>query len=163
MENKKTPIKKDVAFNSGIEIPKTHLNLLKQYYCEVFKVEMLDFFIKENNSKKTNKFNLVLTDGEPNSNLVENAQNYTIAIWVKDYNKFLFKNRIIKLNFKSTKSKKWIINNIEHEAFIRLVDLQMNEYCRKYMKTDKDFANIQRKNDNFQSKINNNNNKMGNL
>lgn len=158
MKNKKTAAKKNIVPNSPIKISETRLNLLKQYYLEVFKVEMLNLFIKNNNSSKQNKFNLVLADGEPDSNFGENAQNYTIAIWIKDYNKFLFKNRVIKLNFKSTKSKKWIMNNTEHEAFIRLVDLQVNEYCQKYMKTDKDFANIQKKNDNFQSKINNNNN-----
>ena len=158
MKKRIVPINnKDFAKKKAI-LPNTRLSLLKKYYLEVFQVEIVDLLIKESNSKKPNKFNLVLTDDEPAQESVENMQNYIIAVWIKDYNKLFFKTKVIKLNFKSTKSKKWIISNMENENFIKLIDLQVNEYCRKYMMTAKDMDKIQDKNDNFYSKLKNNSN-----
>lgn len=151
---------KNLTFMHTANLSLTHLELLQKYYSEVFNVEIVNTFIKEMEKQKENCAILTIQD---NGNLEETLGKqpyYQMAIWIKDKNKIIFKDKILKFDFKVNKTKEWIKYHMNDDNFVDLVDFQVNQYCQKYMKSDKDFNEIRAKNDNFQNKYRYKNNKM---
>lgn len=151
---------KNLTFTHTANLSLTHLELLQKYYSEVFNVEIVNTFIKEMEKQKENCAILTIQD---NGNLEETLgkqQYYQMAIWIKDKNKIIFKDKILKFDFKVNKTKEWIKYHMNDDNFVDLVDFQVSQYCQKYMKSDKDFNEIRAKNDNFQNKYRYKNNKM---
>ena len=151
---------KNLTFTQTANLSLTHLELLQKYYSEVFNVEIVNTFIKEMEKQKENCAILTIQD---NGNLEETLgkqQYYQMAIWIKDKNKIIFKDKILKFDFKVNKTKEWIKYHMNDDNFVDLVDFQVSQYCQKYMKSDKDFNEIRAKNDNFQNKYRYKNNKM---
>lgn len=151
---------KNLTFTHTANLSLTHLELLQRYYSEVFNVEIVNTFIKEMEKQKKNCAILTTQD---NGNLEETLgkqQYYQMAIWIKDKNKTIFKDKILKFDFKVNKTKEWIKYHMNDDNFVDLVDFQVSQYCQKYMKSDKDFNEIRAKNDNFQNKYRYKNNKM---
>ena len=112
---------------------------------------------------KKQKKNCAILTTQDNGNLEETLgkqQYYQMAIWIKDKNKIIFKDKILKFDFKVNKTKEWIKYHMNDDNFVDLVDFQVSQYCQKYMKSDKDFNEIRAKNDNFQNKYRYKNNKM---
>lgn len=150
----------NLTFTHTANLSLTHLELLQKYYSEVFNVEIVNTFIKEIEKQKENCAILTIQD---NGNLEETLgkqQYYQMAIWIKDKNKIIFKDRILKFDFKVNKTKEWIKYHMNDNNFVDLVDFQVSQYCQKYMKSDKDFNEIRVKNDNFQNKCRYKNDKM---
>ena len=151
---------KNLTFTHTANLSLTHLELLQKYYSEVFNVEIINTFIKEMEKQKENCAILTIQD---NGNLEETLgkqQYYQMAIWIKDKNKIIFKDKILKFDFKVNKTKEWIKYHMNDDNFVDLIDFQVSQYCQKYMKSDKDFNEIRAKNDNFQNKYRYKNNKM---
>lgn len=151
---------KNLTFMHTANLSLTHLELLQKYYLEVFNVEIVNTFIKE---MKKQKKNCAILTTQDNGNLEETLgeqQYYQMAIWIKDKNKIIFKDKILKFDFKVNKTKEWIKYHMNDDNFVDLVDFQVSQYCQKYMKSDKDFNEIRAKNDNFQNKYRYKNNKM---
>ena len=151
---------KNLTFMHTANLSLTHLELLQKYYLEVFNVEIINTFIKE---MKKQKKNCAILTTQDNGNLEETLgkqQYYQMAIWIKDKNKIIFKDKILKFDFKVNKTKEWIKYHMNDDNFVDLVDFQVSQYCQKYMKSDKDFNEIRAKNDNFQNKYRYKNNKM---
>ena len=151
---------KNLKFMHTANLSLTHLELLQKYYLEVFNVEIVNTFIKE---MKKQKKNCAILTTQDNGNLEETLgkqQYYQMAIWIKDKNKIIFKDKILKFDFKVNKTKEWIKYHMNDDNFVDLVDFQVSQYCQKYMKSDKDFNEIRAKNDNFQNKYRYKNNKM---
>lgn len=151
---------KNLTFTHTANLSLTHLELLQKYYSEVFNVEIVNTFIKEMEKQKENCAILTIQD---NGNLEETLGKqpyYQMAIWIKDKNKIIFKDKILKFDFKVDKTKEWIKYHMNDDNFVDLVDFQVSKYCQKYMKSDKDFNEIRAKNDNFQNKYRYKNNKM---
>ena len=151
---------KNLTFMHTANLSLTHLELLQKYYLEVFNVEIVNTFIKE---MKKQKKNCAILTTQDNGNLEETLgkqQYYQMAIWIKDKNKIIFKDRILKFDFKVNKTKEWIKYHMNDDNFVDLVDFQVSQYCQKYMKSDKDFNEIRVKNDNFQNKYRYKNDKM---
>lgn len=151
---------KNLTFTHTANLSLTHLELLQKYYSEVFNVEIVNTFIKEMEKQKENCAILTIQD---NGNLEETLGKqpyYQMAIWIKDKNKIIFKDKILKFDFKVNKTKEWIKYHMNDDNFVDLVDFQVSQYCQKYMKSDKDFNEIRAKNDNFQNKYRYKNNKM---
>ena len=112
---------------------------------------------------KKQKENCAILTIQDNGNLEETLDKqsyYQIAIWIKDKNKIIFKDKILKFDFKVNKTKEWIKYHMNDDNFVDLVDFQLSQYCQKYMKSDKDFNEIRAKNDNFQNKYRYKNDKM---
>lgn len=151
---------KNLTFTHTANLSLTHLELLQKYYSEVFNVEIVNTFIKE---MKKQKKNCAILTTQDNGNLEETLGKqpyYQMAIWIKDENKIIFKDKILKFDFKVNKTKEWIKYHMNDDNFVDLVDFQVSQYCQKYMKSDKDFNEIRAKNDNFQNKYRYKNNKM---
>ena len=151
---------KNLTFTHTVNLSLTRLELLQEYYSEVFNVEIVNTFIKE---MKKQKKNCAILTTQDNGNLEETLgkqQYYQMAIWIKDKNKIIFKDKILKFDFKVNKTKEWIKYHMNDDNFVDLVDFQVSQYCQKYMKSDKDFNEIRAKNDNFQNKYRYKNNKM---
>ena len=151
---------KNLTFMNTANLSLTHLELLQKYYLEVFNVEIVNTFIKE---MKKQKKNCAILTTQDNGNIEETLgkqQYYQMAIWIKDKNKIIFKDKILKFDFKVNKTKEWIKYHMNDDNFVDLVDFQVSQYCQKYMKSDKDFNEIRAKNDNFQNKYRYKNNKM---
>lgn len=151
---------KNLTFTHTANLSLTHLELLQKYYSEVFNVEIVNTFIKEMEKQKENCAILTIQD---NGNLEETLGKqpyYQMAIWIKDKNKIIFKDKILKFDFKVNKTKEWIKYHMNDDNFVDLIDFQVSQYCQKYMKSDKDFNEIRAKNDNFQNKYRYKNNKM---
>ena len=151
---------KNLTFTHTANLSLTHLELLQKYYSEVFNVEIVNTFIKEMEKQKENCAILTIQD---NGNLEETLGKqpyYQMAIWIKDKNKIIFKDKILKFDFKVNKTKEWIKYHMNDDNFVDLVDFQVSQYCQKYMKSDKDFNEIRAKNDNFQNKYRYKNDKM---
>ena len=151
---------KNLTFMHTANLSLTHLELLQKYYLEVFNVEIINTFIKE---MKKQKKNCAILTTQDNGNIEETLgkqQYYQMAIWIKDKNKIIFKDKILKFDFKVNKTKEWIKYHMNDDNFVDLVDFQVSQYCQKYMKSDKDFNEIRAKNDNFQNKYRYKNNKM---
>ena len=151
---------KNLTFTHTANLSLTHLELLQKYYLEVFNVKIVNTFIKE---MKKQKKNCAILTTQDNGNLEETLgeqQYYQMAIWIKDKNKIIFKDKILKFDFKVNKTKEWIKYHMNDDNFVDLVDFQVSQYCQKYMKSDKDFNEIRAKNDNFQNKYRYKNNKM---
>lgn len=142
------------------KLPLTHLELLQKYYLEVFNVEIVNTFIKEIKKQKENCAILTIQD---NGNLEETLGKqpcYQMAVWVKDKNKIIFKDKILKFDFKANKTKEWIKYHMNDNNFVDLIDFQVSQYCQKYMKSGKDFNEIRTKNDDFQNKYRYKNDKI---
>ena len=151
---------KNLTFTHTANLYLTRLELLQKYYSEVFNVEIVNTFIKE---MKKQKKNCAILTTQDNGNIEETLgkqQYYQMAIWIKDKNKIIFKDKILKFDFKVNKTKEWIKYHMNDDNFVDLVDFQVSQYCQKYMKSDKDFNEIRAKNDNFQNKYRYKNNKM---
>ena len=151
---------KNLTFTHTANLSLTHLELLQKYYLEVFNVEIINTFIKE---MKKQKKNCAILTTQDNGNLEETLgkqQYYQMAIWIKDKNKIIFKDKILKFDFKVNKTKEWIKYHMNDENFVDLVDFQVSQYCQKYMKSDKDLNEIRAKNDSFQNKYRYKNDKM---
>ena len=151
---------KNLTFMHTANLSLTHLELLQKYYLEVFNVEIVNTFIKE---MKKQKKNCAILTTQDNGNLEETLDKqpyYQMAIWIKDKNKIIFKDKILKFDFKVNKTKEWIKYHMNDDNFVDLVDFQVSQYCQKYMKSDKDFNEIRAKNDNFQNKYRYKNDKM---
>lgn len=151
---------KNLTFTHTANLSLTHLELLQKYYSEVFNVEIVNTFIKE---MKKQKKNCAILTTQDNGNLEETLGKqlyYQMAIWIKDKNKIIFKDKILKFDFKVNKTKEWIKYHMNDDNFVDLIDFQVSQYCQKYMKSDKDFNEIRAKNDNFQNKYRYKNNKM---
>ena len=151
---------KNLTFMNTANLSLTHLELLQKYYLEVFNVEIINTFIKE---MKKQKENCAILTTQDNGNLEETLgkqQYYQMAIWIKDKNKIIFKDKILKFDFKVNKTKEWIKYHMNDDNFVDLVDFQVSQYCQKYMKSDKDLNEIRAKNDNFQNKYRYKNDKM---
>ena len=151
---------KNLTFMHTANLSLTHLELLQKYYLEVFNVEIINTFIKE---MKKQKKNCAILTTQDNGNIEETLgkqQYYQMAIWIKDKNKIIFKDKILKFDFKVNKTKEWIKYHMNDDNFVDLVDFQVSQYCQKYMKSDKDFNEIRAKNDNFQNKYRYKNDKM---
>ena len=151
---------KNLTFTQTANLSLTHLELLQKYYLEVFNVEIINTFIKE---MKKQKKNCAILTTQDNGNLEETLgkqQYYQMAIWIKDKNKIIFKDKILKFDFKVNKTKEWIKYHMNDENFVDLVDFQVSQYCQKYMKSDKDLNEIRAKNDSFQNKYRYKNDKM---
>lgn len=142
------------------QLPLTKLELLKKYYLEVFNVEMVNTFIKETKRPKKNCSSLSIQNEENLEESFRKTQYYQMAIWIKDKNKIIFKDRILKFNFEINKTKEWIKYHMNDSSFVDLIDFQVSQYCKRYMKSDKSFNEIRAKNDNFQSKYQYENDKI---
>lgn len=121
---------KNVQQNSGDVSNKNSLELLKDYYSKNFNVEIVDFFIKSKEQKK-NKEKILFTDYEQTQPDLNELTEYKVIIWLKDKNKIISRNRIIKFSFRSFKSKFWIINHTDQKDFVEFVDQYLNKYCKK--------------------------------
>ena len=125
---------KNLTFMHTANLSLTHLELLQKYYLEVFNVEIVNTFIKE---MKKQKKNCAILTTQDNGNLEETLgkqQYYQMAIWIKDKNKIIFKDKILKFDFKVNKTKEWIKYHMNDDNFVDLVDFQVSQYCQKYMK-----------------------------
>lgn len=151
---------KNLTFTHTPNLPLTHLELLKKYYSEVFNVEMINTFIKETKKTKKNRAILSIQNDDSLEGIFGELQDYQMIIWIKDKNKIIFKNRILKFDFRSNKTKEWIKYHVDNNDFVDLIDFQVSQYCQKYMKKDKDFNKIKIKNNDFQNKYRYENNKM---
>lgn len=151
---------KNLTFTHTSNLPLTHLELLKKYYSEVFNVEMINTFIKEAKKPKKNRAILSIQNDDSLEGTFGELQDYQMIIWIKDKNKIIFKNRILKFDFRSNKTKEWIKYHVDNNDFVDLIDFQVSQYCQKYMKRDKDLNEIKIKNDDFQNKYRYENDKM---
>lgn len=151
---------KNLTLMHTANLPLTHLELLKKYYSEVFNVEMINIFIKEAKKSKKNSVILSIQNDKSLEETFGELQDYQMIIWIKDKNKIIFKNKILKFDFKSNKTKEWIKYHVDNNDFVDLIDFQVSQYCQKYMKKDKDFNEIKIKNNDFQNKYRYENNKM---
>ena len=150
----------NLNYTTSGKLPLTKLELLKKYYLEVFNVEMVNTFIKEIKKPKKNCSSLSIQNEENLEEAFRTPQYYQMAIWIKDKNKIIFKDRILKFNFEINKTKKWIKYHMNDSSFVDLIDFQVSQYCQRYMKSDKGFNEIRAKNDNFQSKYQYENDKI---
>lgn len=151
---------KNLTFTHTANLSLTHLELLQKYYSEVFNVEMINTFIKEAKKPKKNRAILSIQNDDSLEGTFGELQDYQMIIWIKDKNKIIFKNRILKFDFRSNKTKEWIKYHVDNNDFVDLIDFQVSQYCQKYMKKDKDFNRIKIKNNDFQNKYRYENNKM---
>lgn len=151
---------KNLTLTHTANLPLTHLELLKKYYSEVFNVEMINIFIKETKKSKKNSAILSIQNDKSLEETFGELQDYQMIIWIKDTNKIIFKNKILKFDFKSNKTKEWIKYHVDNNDFVDLIDFQVSQYCQKYMKKDKDFNEIKIKNNDFQNKYRYKNDKM---
>ena len=151
---------KNLTYTLTSNLPLTHLELLKKYYSEVFNVEMINTFIKEAKKPKKNRAILSIQNDDSLEGTFGELQDYQIIIWIKDKNKIIFKNRILKFDFRSNKTKEWIKYHVDNNDFVDLIDFQVSQYCQKYIKRDKDLNEIKIKNDDFQNKYRYENDKM---
>lgn len=151
---------KNLTYTLTSNLPLTHLELLKKYYSEVFNVEMINTFIKEAKKPKKNRAILSIQNDDSLEGTFGELQDYQMIIWIKDKNKIIFKNRILKFDFRSNKTKEWIKYHVDNNDFVDLIDFQVSQYCQKYIKRDKDLNEIKIKNDDFQNKYRYENDKM---
>lgn len=151
---------KNLTLTLTSNLPLTHLELLKKYYSEVFNVEMINTFIKEAKKPKKNHAILSIQNDDSLEGAFGELQDYQMIIWIKDKNKIIFKNRILKFDFRSNKTKEWIKYHVDNNDFVDLIDFQVSQYCQKYIKRDKDLNEIKIKNDDFQNKYRYENDKM---
>lgn len=142
------------------KLPLTHLELLQKYYLEVFNVEIVNTFIKEIKKQKENCAILTIQDNGSLEETLGKQPYYQMAIWIKDRNKIIFKDKILKFDFKANKTKEWIKYHMNDNNFVDLIDFQVSQYCQKYMKNNKDFNEIRTKNDDFQNKYRYENDKI---
>lgn len=113
-------------------------NRITYYYEKVFDVKIITLLYKENKNKPDKKL-------ISNDNFLDkiNEEEFDFYILIKDYNKRIFKYRMIKAHYDNKKYKDEQYKNIGFlEKMYFFVDEYLCEYCKKHYINNKNNKNL---------------------